>query len=77
MISENIFIALPYFTKELPETTTVVETGDVEMVCEISEPAPVVWYKNAVEIPAGQEDYVIKTGNIFNISRVGINVSGV
>lgn len=59
----SVVLALPYFTKHLPETTTVFETQDVELLCEISQSAPVTWYKNTVEIPVGSEDYVIRTGN--------------
>jgi len=54
--------ALPYFTEPLPETTTVYDTKSVALECHISEPAPVTWFKNSVEIPVGHEDYIIKTG---------------
>ena len=40
------------------------ETKDVTLECEISKPAPVKWYKDTVEIPAGHEDYVISTEGV-------------
>ena len=58
------FLAAPFFTKSLPAEVEVYENKSVTLECEISKPAPVIWYKDAVEIPVGHEDYVIQSEGV-------------
>lgn len=59
-----LYLAAPFFTKPLPDETTVYETKEVTLECEISKLAPVTWYKDSVEIPVGHDDYVIHTDGV-------------
>lgn len=70
------FSELPYFTKQLPETTTTFTEHEVVFECETSAVTTVQWFKDTVEVPLGHTDYIIKTDGtscILSIPKVSFD----